>query len=114
ELTGNRLDITLKFSKNVVPVFGKNITVRQVSNNALVGNVNVRTGSPAASTSFSYTVSGLSPNTDYYVTVDEGSFVNASGVNAGTEIYRGITDATTWRFKTKAAVDTQAPTLVRN
>src|SRR5690606_9291072 len=59
------------------------------------------------------TTATLSPNTEYFITVDEGSFVNASGVNAGTEIYRGITDATAWRFKTKATVDTQRPLLDR-
>ncbi|MFF2092600.1 Ig-like domain-containing protein [Paenibacillus sp. NPDC058174] len=47
-------------------------------------------------------------NTDYYVLIDPGTFVNVSnGAN-----YSGIANATEWNFKTVETVDTTAPVLI--
>src|SRR5690606_23057331 len=56
---------------------------------------------------FTYTTSMLNANTEYYITLDHGSYVD----NTGTQLYRGITNTTTWKFKTKPLVDSQAPVI---
>lgn len=50
----------------------------------------------------------LQSHTDYYVTIDPGTFRNSSGVD-----FAGLTDATAWNFRTSSA-DSTPPALLND
>jgi pectate lyase/pectin methylesterase-like acyl-CoA thioesterase len=65
----------------------------------IANNFNYYPITVAGSTATIYPRNGvLAYNKTYYVKIEPGAFVNASG-----ESFAGISDATTWRFSTKAA-----------
>jgi|GEM_PF-288385 len=104
----NRLALTLTFNQSVLAVINKNISIRKVSDNTQVGNLIPVRNINTASNTFTYTSSAaLAPDTEYYILVDSGSFVSTSG----KDIYRGISNTTQWKFKTKALADSQPPTV---
>ncbi|MFJ7951291.1 S-layer homology domain-containing protein [Lysinibacillus sp. NPDC096418] len=95
----NTDNLILTFNENVVPVTGKNIIIKNVTENQIVAsieandsNVTVLDGVVTVDPS-----ADLAHNIVYSVEIDEGAFTDIVGNN-----YSGIVDHTIWNFTTKS------------
>ncbi len=87
---------TLKIIFNELVQTGNNlIIVKKFSDNSTVFSVNAQTGASTNGNEGIIPVTGLSPNTLYYVQVITGAFRDLAGNN-----FAGFTDNTTWQFTT--------------
>lgn len=86
----------MTFSENVYVGTG-NITVRKVSDNALVATVPIG-GATFNSQQVTFAVPGLQPSTQYYVEVP-----NTAIKDIANNAYAGLSGATAWTFTTSAA-----------
>lgn len=108
-----RTNLRLIFDENVkLGAASANIYIYKTENNALVDTIGVTKGRVSVSGNQATITPSLSTNggkfelnTEYYVMVDQGAFVNESNGAA----YTGIQDATTWRFRTVVAEDATKP-----
>ena len=83
-----------------------NVTIRKLNDDSVVESVNVMSELVTINGNVAIInpVSDLESETDYYVTIDDGAFKNASGVSLP-----GISEKTFWNFKTP---DTKPPTIL--
>lgn len=95
-------NLIITFDRNIFAVATKNITLKKASDNTTVETIlatntdRVSISGPAATINPS---SALSANTTYYVLIDAAAFEDTTGND-----YSGISESTTWRFTTAAAV----------
>ncbi|MHA6481319.1 Ig-like domain-containing protein [Paenibacillus sp. strain BS8-2] len=85
------------------------ISIYRSANNALVEQISATTYGQVSISSNTVTINpsaNFALNTDYYVLVDAGAFLNVSNSAA----YGGIQNATRWNFRTVAVVDNVRPT----
>ncbi|GLC87697.1 S-layer homology domain-containing protein [Lysinibacillus piscis] len=97
--------VTLTFNENVRGVSGKKIKLYNAdddawisSNEATGGGVSINGNKVKIHFSIKY-------NRSYYIMIDAGAFQNL----AGTSVYGGISDKTTWNFTTKPIVKSYFP-----
>lgn len=95
-ISGN-LGIT--FSENIQKGTAGNITIKRISDNAIIQTTAVTAASVTISSNIAtIPYSGLSYSTAYYVNIDAGTFRDLAANN-----YAGISNTTTWGFTTEAA-----------
>ena len=100
---GTELELT--FSESVTPVAGKKLTIKKASDDSTVETVDLANPEDPEQVEVEgtqYTIrllSDLTHNTEYYVLIDAGAFVDA----AGNE-YGGIDDEEGWNFRTEKGV----------
>lgn len=85
------------------------ISIYRSSNNSLVEQISATASGQVGISSNTVTINpsaNFALNTDYYVLVDAGAFLNVSNSAA----YAGIQNATRWNFRTVVAVDNVRPT----
>ncbi|MFN2438714.1 MAG: Ig-like domain-containing protein, partial [Chitinophagaceae bacterium] len=99
------LTLKMNFSENVQAGTG-NLLVKNTSDNSIAATVNINTAT-FSNNQVSFTISGLSYSTSYYVEVPNTTIKDLAG-NA----FPGFSGATTWSFTTAAPPDVTAPTLV--
>src|SRR5690606_17486880 len=105
--------LTMTFNTNIaLGPAGKTVTVKNLTNNAVVYTVNVNSSTVDIVNQRTAVIKlpgGLSSNTSYYVLVDPGAFVDASDSSVQ---FPGILDASAWNFTTMPGSDTKPPTIV--
>lgn len=91
------------------------ISIYKLSNNSLVesisatsGQVSINSNTVTINPSLAATNYKFELDTEYYVLIDAGAFLNVSNGAA----YMGIQNATRWNFRTVVTEDTVRPTLV--
>ena len=89
-------DIEITFDQNVAFDSGT-ITIHQMIDDQAVVTIPVGGGGFAAATSVSF-LETLDNNTEYYINISDGAFINDSDLN-----FLGINNSTTWNFTTAAA-----------
>lgn len=93
-------NLTITFDKNVVKGTG-NITIKQVSDDTVMETIDV-TGSNVTVNGAEVTIDPvdniLPPDTEFYVSIDEGAFENEAGAS-----FAGVADNSTWNFRIIAA-----------
>ncbi|MEO7044501.1 MAG: lamin tail domain-containing protein [Ferruginibacter sp.] len=91
---------TITFSEPVIKGSSGNITIRQVSNDAVVENIDI-TGSSVytSGVTANFPVDGLSLSTAYYIEVSSGAFTDLS-----SNAYPGFSGSSTWSFTTTATL----------
>ncbi|REK69552.1 Ig-like domain-containing protein [Paenibacillus paeoniae] len=108
-----RTNLRLTFDENVkTGASSTSIYIYKTENNALVEKIGVTSGRVSISgnqatitPSYSSLGGRLELDTEYFVLIDQGAFVNDS--NGAS--YTGIQDATTWRFRTVLVEDNTRP-----
>lgn len=90
-------DLVIAFSENV-DVESGDIVIYKASDNTMVETIDVTSGQVTGTGSDTITInptSDLSGGTDYYVQIDAAAFDDAS-----SNSFAGISDSTTWNFRT--------------
>jgi uncharacterized repeat protein (TIGR02059 family) len=85
------------------------ISIYRSSNNSLVEQISATASGQVGISSNTVTINpsaNFALNTDYYVLVDAGAFLNVSNSAA----YAGLQNATRWNFRTVVSVDNVRPT----
>ncbi|MEK7499445.1 MAG: Ig-like domain-containing protein, partial [Patescibacteria group bacterium] len=108
--TGVSLTANLVFTFNevVTVVSGKNITIKNASDDSTVETILVTGGLVSGSGTNAITVNPsttLVESTSYYILIDSGAFIDSA-----SNEYAGISSTTTWNFTT-ASANGIAPTL---
>jgi len=106
-----RTNLRLTFDENVkLGASSTSVSIYKTENNALVERMGATSGrvSISGNQATITPTSRLELNTEYYVLVDQGTFVNVS--NGAS--YTGIQNATTWRFRTLLAEDNTRPQYI--
>ncbi|WP_338553394.1 Ig-like domain-containing protein [Paenibacillus sp. KS-LC4] len=105
--------LSFTFDESVIKGTGPaSITIYNYTNNSLFETFNVATSNRVTLDAAGRTVTvqpsaSYTLNTEYYVFIDQGAFVNASnGAN-----FSGISNAAEWNFKTVSQVDSTPPDL---
>jgi beta-glucanase (GH16 family) len=91
-------NLIMNFNKSVTPVSGKNIYIKNASNDSIVETIPATSTNVSGSGTSTITITpsaALSFNTTYYIQVDPGAFVDTY-----SDQYAGIADTTTWDFTT--------------
>lgn len=91
----------ITFSKNVTAVSGKNIYLKKASDGSTVQTITASDTTHVCISGNAVTITlpdSFAAGTDYYVTIDNGAFLDDTG-NA----FAGIGDNSSWRFTTAAA-----------
>ncbi|MBA2939710.1 Ig-like domain-containing protein [Paenibacillus sp. CGMCC 1.16610] len=103
---GKSDNLTMTFSKAVTAVAGKNIAILKKSDNTIAATINAGDSSKVTISGMNVTVqhADLSVNTDYYVTIEEGAFIDSD-----SNPFAGIQTNSIWAFKTISNM--AAPTL---
>jgi gliding motility-associated-like protein len=93
-------NLVATFDKNVVKGTG-NITIRKSSDDTMIETIDVA-GNNVTVSGAEVTIDPvgniLPPDTEFYVTIDEGAFENEAGAD-----FRGLTNPTIWTFRIIAA-----------
>ncbi|RJE85621.1 hypothetical protein D3P07_20720 [Paenibacillus sp. 1011MAR3C5] len=108
-----RTSLRLTFDENVkLGASSTSIYIYKTENNTLVETIGATSGRVSISGNQATITPSLSSiggrfelNTEYYVLIDQGAFVNDS--NGAS--YLGVQDATTWRFRTVIVEDNTKP-----
>ncbi|WP_339290055.1 Ig-like domain-containing protein [Paenibacillus sp. FSL E2-0201] len=92
----------LTFSEKVVPVAGKNISIRKTSDDSVVETIAADDTTKITLLDGKATLklsSSLAAGTGYYVLIEAGAFKDEAG-----NLFTGITSKTGWRFTTAAEI----------
>lgn len=85
--------LSLTFREPVSAVDGKNISIKCCSDDSTACTIPVSSASISGNTVTIPVPGNLEKGRQYYVTIDEGAFINAGGYG-----YAGISDKTVWSF----------------
>ncbi|WP_234530248.1 Ig-like domain-containing protein [Paenibacillus pseudetheri] len=102
-------NLGLTFSEKVVPVTGKNISIRKTSDDSVVETIAANDTTKITLLDGKATLtlsSSLAAGTGYYVLIEAGAFKDEAG-----NLFTGITSKTGWRFTTAAEI-AKGPTVI--
>jgi len=100
-------DLAITFDEDIVKGTGV-IRIKKETNNSLIETIDVTSNSVSVITSSAtITISQLEYETNYFIEIEAGAFVDGSGNN-----FAGISNNSTWSFTTEPTPDTQAPLIV--
>ncbi|RIX51069.1 hypothetical protein D3P08_18505 [Paenibacillus nanensis] len=102
------LDLVVDFNVPVQAVTGKRIEIRKVSDNGVVHSIAATAANVSGSEVTIDTAGRLSPTTSYYVWIEPGAFSSAGNPS---ELFYGISGATTWNFTTGYGSNPSAPVV---
>ncbi|OPY59816.1 MAG: Serine/threonine-protein kinase PknD [Pelotomaculum sp. PtaU1.Bin035] len=101
------VNLVLSFSENVTAVAAKNIVIKKSSGDSTVETIPATDAKITGSGTSTITINPdatLAGGEAYYVQIDAGAFIDA-----GSNPYAGIADATTWNFTIASAAPSTPP-----